>query len=63
MLREAVTGWLNSVSTHSRLKAAGKFPAYLFQCRAVSTHSRLKAAGPLYGGVGLLRNAFQHTAA
>ena len=28
----------------------------------VSTHSRLKAAG-LYGGVGLLRNAFQHTAA
>ena len=33
------------VSTRSRPKAAGKFPAYLFQCRAVSTRSRPKAAG------------------
>ena len=33
------------VSTHSRLKAAGKRTDCLRLCRAVSTHSRLKAAG------------------
>ena len=39
------------VSTHSRLKAAGKEKRTLLRAVAVSTHSRLKAAGlnpPLY---------------
>ena len=34
------------VSTHSRLKAAGKLPSYLRVPYLVSTHSRLKAAVP-----------------
>ena len=33
------------VSTHSRLKAAGKTDATAAKTTAVSTHSRLKAAG------------------
>ena len=33
------------VSTHSRLKAAGKFDIYILCLVCVSTHSRLKAAG------------------
>ena len=52
----------NSVSTHSRLKAAGLFldgePSFF----TVSTHSRLKAAGSISSRVW--REAlFQHTAA
>ena len=46
-------GWLRArpkteqgeVSTHSRLKAAGGYPACFKVCINVSTHSRLKAAG------------------
>ena len=34
-----------AVSTHSRLKAAGRVLAELHQSGSVSTHSRLKAAG------------------
>ena len=33
------------VSTHSRLKAAGRYGFAVRLCRNVSTHSRLKAAG------------------
>ena len=33
------------VSTHSRLKAAGKMPTNCIYSHTVSTHSRLKAAG------------------
>ena len=33
------------VSTHSRLKAAGRYVPKLLSIKAVSTHSRLKAAG------------------
>ena len=44
---------LIKVSTHSRLKAAGKVPVADNSTILVSTHSRLKAAGPcvsrLYG--------------
>ena len=51
-----------TVSTHSRLKAAGRLLKQPRRRLNVSTHSRLKAAGktvlPL-GGVG----QFQHTAA
>ena len=36
-----------NVSTHSRLKAAGKTDKADSRLIAVSTHSRLKAAGPL----------------
>ena len=36
----------DGVSTHSRLKAAGSFKAWLDGFDCVSTHSRLKAAGP-----------------
>ena len=51
-----------AVSTHSRLKAAGKIRGRLAGLRLVSTHSRLKAA------VAKRRNRFQtgqfqHTAA
>ena len=50
------------VSTHSRLKAAGKFEIKVISNDEVSTHSRLKAAGawivPLLDDKG-----FQHTAA
>ena len=35
-----------SVSTHSRLKAAGFSLRFTRLYRLVSTHSRLKAAGP-----------------
>ena len=34
-----------TVSTHSRLKAAGDFTFFIFVKHSVSTHSRLKAAG------------------
>ena len=33
------------VSTHSRLKAAGRVKSYPIKTETVSTHSRLKAAG------------------
>ena len=35
------------VSTHSRLKAAGKLPPLILPKFDVSTHSRLKAAGKI----------------
>ena len=38
-----------AVSTHSRLKAAGKRAVGRFENLLVSTHSRLKAAGDVYG--------------
>ena len=38
-----------TVSTHSRLKAAGQLPARYMRRLLVSTHSRLKAAGQLRG--------------
>ena len=40
-----VTDALEQVSTHSRLKAAGKTEANEAAIVEVSTHSRLKAAG------------------
>ena len=36
-----------TVSTHSRLKAAGLNPTDFIPTLAVSTHSRLKAAGKI----------------
>ena len=36
-----------AVSTHSRLKAAGKLPPLILPKFDVSTHSRLKAAGKI----------------
>ena len=51
-----------SVSTHSRLKAAGFGGALVFWQVLVSTHSRLKAAGiAMVFDVG--DGQFQHTAA
>ena len=42
----AISGVLPSVSTHSRLKAAGPAPRTAYaRPKPVSTHSRLKAAG------------------
>ena len=52
----------NVVSTHSRLKAAGKRSRAEYDGIGVSTHSRLKAAG-LGGGMGYRVGLFQHTAA
>ena len=40
-----VGGYQVAVSTHSRLKAAGRGPTGNQALRLVSTHSRLKAAG------------------
>ena len=51
-----------TVSTHSRLKAAGSNAGCFIAFSNVSTHSRLKAAGSL---INLLKPPimFQHTAA
>ena len=51
-----------SVSTHSRLKAAGRGNRPLLRWLSVSTHSRLKAAGA-GAFLGLTWLMFQHTAA
>ena len=53
---------LISVSTHSRLKAAGELFPEVGIALIVSTHSRLKAAGSVQG-VGEFIFEFQHTAA
>ena len=55
-------GLSDSVSTHSRLKAAGKSVGQVKAEDAVSTHSRLKAAG-LDSGRSAIVGTFQHTAA
>ena len=52
-----------NVSTHSRLKAAGKNLRQLWQVLRVSTHSRLKAAGGFGDALGIALKMFQHTAA
>ena len=50
---------LISVSTHSRLKAAGEPPRRTVSDNAlVSTHSRLKAAGPLCGPQPIYTKSF-----
>ena len=54
---------LDSVSTHSRLKAAGYQHLYIVPVFCVSTHSRLKAAGLNRSAMGLNLSEFQHTAA
>ena len=51
-----------TVSTHSRLKAAGKFAPDVGVLMRVSTHSRLKAAGPRKS-IEPSKEQFQHTAA
>ncbi len=43
--RDAVSRAADSVSTHSRPKAAGKDLAFFNRSMSVSTHSRPKAAG------------------
>ena len=50
------------VSTHSRPKAAAKFPYYFDEVKAVSTHSRPKAAATRLA-MAEIRREFQHTAA
>ena len=50
------------VSTHSRLKAAGKEAGESYTVDNVSTHSRLKAAG-LPPAWAFAQSVFQHTAA
>ena len=47
-----------SVSTHSRLKAAGKFELHIVVGIVVSTHSRLKAAGRRRGRSSLMIGRF-----
>ena len=62
-------GWLRypqrrrfmGVSTHSRLKAAGKQMQETFRRFTVSTHSRLKAAGLLGLGVSLVSYVSTHS--
>ena len=44
---ESYLNHIYSVSTHSRLKAAGRPIIDIIRRKDVSTHSRLKAAGPL----------------
>ena len=51
-----------TVSTHSRLKAAGRSSGEHETARIVSTHSRLKAAGKPDDGKKP-DDGFQHTAA
>ena len=46
------------VSTHSRLKAAGRFETEFRAGDIVSTHSRLKAAGCLPDMFGDIQNSF-----
>ncbi len=55
--------WNVSVSTHSRLKAAGFGDVRHVAGGQVSTHSRLKAAGWQMALERLDFCAFQHTAA
>ena len=52
----------NTVSTHSRLKAAGDDRFSILIAALVSTHSRLKAAGIKIRGLYRVLK-FQHTAA
>ena len=51
-----------AVSTHSRLKAAGRLKQAIFPTQLVSTHSRLKAAGDFVHNYQIY-DLFQHTAA
>ena len=44
-MRFAINAIGCAVSTHSRPKAAGIYPAYYMPLPSVSTHSRPKAAG------------------
>ena len=54
--------FLDNVSTHSRLKAAGIMPKKERLMTPASTHSRLKAAGAA-SVTGIMIVLFQHTAA
>ena len=51
------------VSTHSRLKAAGRRWTIMVAKAVVSTHSRLKAAGEAIENLNDDDLLFQHTAA
>ena len=51
----------SSVSTHSRLKAAGFPPFDIASMTEVSTHSRLKAAGCCFGLFGFIRIVSTHS--
>ena len=55
--------WFETVSTHSRPKAAAGNRRINRRIKKVSTHSRPKAAAPFYGCQIYLCFQFQHTAA
>ena len=63
MVKTGVSVCDKAVSTHSRLKAAGRIEQLMAICVQVSTHSRLKAAGRGDEQLFWYVQLFQHTAA